>query len=379
MRPLQIISSSFAIAATLAICARVSAKESDQYTVPPEPLADIGPEVQQIITDELTRILDETNARLAMHRARAKALPPGEPRQWNEQQAELLSSREHMAARLFDSLGDGFPETELERRIREREFAAQPALHEISCGESVYCDVIAARPLISVGVVPTVNCFGIYTGIDKLGHMLQQGHEYFRTYSKSMRRDETSAQAIDKAVRHGISQERGIYGYLPSGSYSNADLASNLAGLMLYRNLTEEIDLVGVRRPAILRFDDAGLWQFNPAAGPQFIRPFITEHFNEAMNPPELDWAIRDGVRDQIASRVEDWLEFHHTTAVRERGRVTRLKQWRGMEYGHSGDDKVILISDVADAASSLGAARLDSPLPAGPGSAPGGDPSRER
>jgi hypothetical protein len=78
--------------------------------------------------------------------------------------------------------------------------------------------------------------------------------------------------------------ERTYFGLLISGVYSNADLYANYAGMKFYRGLTDPI-AIGERR---IRGRCSQGWQVadrRRVFTHNLLKPFITDHLNEALNP----------------------------------------------------------------------------------------------
>lgn len=322
-----------------------AAMEADQFTIPPQPLADTGPEVQAMVKAVIERLVNECNVEARAHLDRADELPAkSQERQWRLEQAGELLSERHLARQIRDALGKGFPKSKIEHMISDATFAAQPAVFELTCEQSIFKDSGLARPLLLVGMVPTVNLFGVYQGTDKLGHFFEEGYEYSDIYLAEMRRGRSEEHALKAAIRHGVDEERGVYGYIPSGAYSNADLAANYAGFIFYLNLTRPVIIGRLTRPPILLNDGRG-WRFNNSVGEDLLRPFISDHFDEAMNPAVYDWTMRDSIRNEVRARADRWLAFHHSTCEAEAPRLMQLRTWYGADYGHADDGDLITIA----------------------------------
>jgi hypothetical protein len=115
------------------------------------------------------------------------------------------------------------------------------------------------------------------------------------------RRDLISLCALSAAVlialQLGISHWFYLYlvwffGLTMVGVYSNADMAANYAGLKFYLNLARPVVVNGRRLPPML-VKRQDLWELNPALPANFLRPFITDHLNEAMNPSLYTGVLR--------------------------------------------------------------------------------------
>ena len=83
------------------------------------------------------------------------------------------------------------------------------------------------------------------------------------------------------------------------------------------------------------------------AAGSDPLRPFVTDHLNESMNPCRYAWMFRDHVRAAAAARGRSWVAFYWTTRAAEATRARALSTWDGEAYGHSGFDHVFTAADV--------------------------------
>jgi hypothetical protein len=184
-------------------------------------------------------------------------------------------------------------------------------------------------------------------GVDKLGHVFQHGYHYYEEYRRAEGDGANDARATTRAVKMGVEQERGFYGEVMTGVYSNADLAANLAGLKFYLNLTRPVGVGSEKIAALLVRDRSGNWCFNPARRPdQQLRLLVNDTFNEALNPSRFQGVLRDTVRDRLRRRAERLLEFYETTPERERRRVVELSTWHGEKYGHSGFARLVTIAD---------------------------------
>ena len=184
----------------------LDALETDQFTLPNQPLPDIGPEV---------------SARLATLILEVVGL---------QERAVLDEAR--IADELHHRLSKGGPlKSELERFI-DKELPSSARFNP-SLGRSIYRGVLLPVPGALLMRAPTVKVFGYELGADKLGHFTQEGYEYYKLYQRS-----PGPEGLRRAVAHGVRQEHTFYGTAVSGVYSNADLVANLAGLKFFLNLT---------------------------------------------------------------------------------------------------------------------------------------------
>lgn len=93
---------------------------------------------------------------------------------------------------------------------------------------------------------PIIQTAGVLIGIDKLGHFLAQGFQYYEHYRSLSPR--MPANARYHAIReHGHRQELGQLGVATGGVYSFADLASNWDGMTFFLALFDDVDVEGAR------------------------------------------------------------------------------------------------------------------------------------
>lgn len=78
---------------------------------------------------------------------------------------------------------------------------------------------------------PTMLINGIYVGSDKLGHFLQQGHEYYKIAKTR------GKKGIEAAEKYGLGTEKGGFGLKTTGVLSHGDLEANRQGLKFYQQL----------------------------------------------------------------------------------------------------------------------------------------------
>lgn len=101
----------------------------------------------------------------------------------------------------------------------------------VTRAESLVADfpLWAGRVASIFGFGPTINVGGVYFGTDKIGHFFSQGRKFYGRFRA------TGDEA--KAVRRSILTEKGLFGRLTTGVYSNADLVANYEGYRFYRSL----------------------------------------------------------------------------------------------------------------------------------------------
>ena len=332
---------------------RVVALETDQFTVPDRPLADIGPEMDLYVASTVWDVAQKLSARATAEdrEAASDAFPFFGA--YHRSLAARYRGADLLAKRVYDVLaGPGLPECKIEQWVRTHPFRAAgrdgagQALFNLSLAQCVYGDSLFSKPPLLAYVSPTVNVHGAYVGVDKFGHLFQQGYDYYEEYRSARDDGDDEEHAAARAVRSGVGGERGIFGEALTGVYSNADLAANYAGLKFYLNLTRPVRIGDAFLPPLLLRDAAGNWCFNPDRRPAgLLRPFVDEHLNEALNPSRFEPVLRETVRENLRGRSERLLEFYGTTPQRERRRMEELATWHGENYGHS-DRGLVTIAD---------------------------------
>jgi len=318
----------FLAALALALAAGVGAPgaqatETDQFTLPPKPLDDLGPDMGAVVLAAVRAGVAELNERLAQRRS----LNP---------RAELEPSDERkLATRVYEETGVGTPEATMERILRYGNYGTRNVRFTPSYFDTIYVGAFSPYPLAHITTdCPTIRLYGIDLGTDKPGHIFQQGYEYYNSYEDARAGGADEQAALAKVVGYGILTEKGLYGIALTGVYSNGDLAGNYAGLKFYLNLFHEIRIGETTLPPIVR-RDGDRYAIDPARDDNDImRPYITEHLNEAFNPSRPVFSverIRGHVRERCAAwkaRVPEFSEAWY------RAHLERNRTWFGENYG---------------------------------------------
>jgi hypothetical protein len=204
------------------------------------------------------------------------------------------------------------------------------------------------RALSMVGQAGTVRAFGTYFGTDKILHFHQVGYNYYKRYHSLLRKGYTPEVARQNVIKHfstsGVFSEATVFGTLLTGVYSNGDLASDYAGLKFYLNLTERVRLMGEEKPPLV-VRSGEFWRLNDHVRPQsgWFRPFITDHWNEALNPCLYDFTMRSSIRRIVRSRASHIIDFYTLRDGRPNDPVyfenlaQTLTTYYGESYGHAG------------------------------------------
>jgi hypothetical protein len=336
----------------------ILAFETDQFNLPPKPLGDIGDEVSEYAEENVRAAISKLNAEIqarlaclenpANKTSAAKELKIkcGSP-EADRARLAYLRSDEAVAREVFKLLGDGIiPFTKSGTWMETHRFRAQPARFKADYGKSIY----ALVPTNYLTISPTVKLYGAEFGTDKIAHFFQQGWDYYKIYNRAVARGATPDEALKKAVRWGQMTERTFYGTLVSGVYSNADLCANLVGLKFYQGLTSEIKIAGETRPAILIVKN-GFWTVNENADLRriLIKPFLTDHLNEALNPSIYVKGLRSFVRKTVRKRAcEHWRARFPEYLQADFAETSRdLSKWDGEDYGFKPSENFITIAAV--------------------------------
>lgn len=351
---LQTIARLFLCAALLLQSIAAFAFETDQYNLPPKPLADIGDEVSDYAEQNLRKAVAKVNAEIF---ARQSCLENDAVKSKNvkcdvpdRERAKLkfLRSEEAVAREVFNLLGTGFPPfTKSGTWIESHRFDAQPARYKTSFPKSVYF----ASPTNYLTISSTVNLYGAQFGTDKIAHFFQQGYAYYKIYNRALAQGLAPDKAADRAIRWGQMTERTFYGTLVSGVYSNADLCANYVGMKFYQNLTQSIKIGDAMKPAVLRLAD-GIWTFDEKANLReiLIKPFVSSHLNEALNPSIFTdlFGFRSSVRRAVKKQsCRQWRNQYPNLSAENLSETSRLlKLWNGEDYGFTDSRHFVTIAD---------------------------------
>jgi hypothetical protein len=332
---------------------RAAAFETDNFTFPLNTeLADLGPFLEAAHTIALEEAVGEVNARIEKAlritdaSARTKAL-----------------ERLHRPQALVDALLPkfGFPlfeDTQFERAIsgkwgRETYPGKRVSYQNYWMQASTYCP-LDVRWLSIVSQSHTVKAFGVYFGTDKIVHFHAVGASYYNKYFGLLKDGLPEKEAWQKVTKFYASQslwsERSLFGSVLTGVYSNGDMAANTAGFKFFMNLTEKVALKGQdREPLVVRC--GVFWRLNQHVriGSGWFAPFISDHWNEALNPSQFDICRRFLVRRFLRSHAERIVRFYTDQDGRPNdpayfvNLASELSTYYGEPYGHSRDVEHLL------------------------------------
>src|SRR5688500_4707514 len=332
----------------LAASGRVLAHETDQVTVPlGREFADVGAYLTRWAYQAVEGGVRATNSKIK------NASDAG----WHDAAKEISESPDEIAASvnrqfpiallLIEGLDIKVRSAEWEARYPGRVVGYKPMIGVRKHAESLLDPFRAWQ-------CATLRAYGVWFGTDKVGHFTDMGMHYYRAYRTGIRAGLDDAAAMREPMRMGtrdfIMSERGLLGWKTAGAYSNADLCANFMGMMFYRNLTEPVMLHGEVRPPML-VKDGLYWKLSDRVRPDsdFFALFVSEHWDEALNPSWYIKGMRDGmrkgIRQHIAPTLERYADAHGNRRSKEwfEAKQDELTTYWGQNYGHDGDDRELL------------------------------------
>ena len=325
--------------------------ETDQYNLPPVPLADIGDEVSEYIEANLRAAVDKVNLDIGKGMACLES-PSSKNKTCGNREAEqkqlaYLRSNDALANEVYKALGDGtIFRSKFGKWVNSHDFRFGPSRYKTGYTDSIYI----ALPTNYLTISPTVNLFGAEFGSDKLEHFFQQGYRYYQIEREAAVKGDDADRAVLKAVKWGQMTERTYFGLLVSGVYSNADLYANYAGMKFYDGLTQPLTIGGATRPALV-VQENGRWQMNDAAvlRNSLLKPFISDHLNEALNPSGYAFTIYSSVRRMVRKTAcLDWRKHYpDLTAKALDQKSADLELWNDEDYGNMPKGRLVRLSDV--------------------------------
>lgn len=325
--------------------------ETDQYNLPPKPLADIGTEVSDHVELKLRIAIEKVNAEILARQQclaeESEGRRSGGCASRNDEllRLEYLHSEDAIAHAAFKQLGGGVPPfTSMGTWMDSHDFLSQPARYRTSFHKSIFI----LNPGVALTVSPTVNLYGSEFGTDKIAHIFQQGYTYYKIYRRALAEGATPAEATARAVRWGQQSERTFYGTLVAGVYSNGDLAANYAGLKFYLGLTTP-SVIDNKTRAVVEMRN-GIWKFTADSREALVKPFISDHLNEALNPSIFSkllgwrWYIKRAVKQRSCQQWRDRYPALSQRGLEERSNALRL--WHGEEYGFTDSEGFVTIAN---------------------------------
>lgn len=310
---------------------KTQAEETDQFTLPPGQLVDIGPTVSRRLFDVLEKAMARTNLEI-------QALTP--KAQTNSRAASQLARRRsdaYIIGLIYAETGVGLPESTFERWLRWGHLPedVQPMRFNATWPwQSVYWLVFSQCPGSLIFLSPTINMYGYYLGTDKIGHFFQQGQGYYDIYMHALAKGKSAEQAHATMVRHGQHQEDSFFGTLLNGVYSNGDLAANYSGWKFYMNLAHTVHIGEQTLPPMIVLKD-NQWTFARRINKDnLLKPYINNTLNEAWNPCHYLF-MPSVIRRNIKRRCATWIHRKGLTHDIVQAKLTETSRWKGEDYGH--------------------------------------------
>lgn len=315
--------------------------ETDQFNLPPTPLADIGEEVSEYVSGILTATVNEVNAEIdrleKCLEVRAKGCPKTDV--IGKTLTELRSPESFAKAFYEHIAGDNFMTTKFGKWMNSHNFRSQPARYKAPYKESIYI----LNPFNYATLSPTVRLYGHEFGIDKLEHLFQQGYQYYKIYQEEIAKGSSTEAATEKAIKWGQKTERTYYGLMTSGVFSNADLFANYAGIKFYQGLTHSNGF------GILLLK-GGKWHMDKDdLEERLLKPFIADHMNEALNPSSYRFTLIRSVRRSVSKYAcPDWrLVRSDNGPERVIPQSSSIRYWNGIDYGYVEPSRFASITEI--------------------------------
>lgn len=295
------------------------AEETDQFTLPPAALEDVGPAVSSRLYKILEEIVIKTNMDIRMLQSRAKTSRHA------ASQLALRLKGAYIANSVYARTGPGFP----------RWLRGQPlSQYKVRAWDNVYWLVFSQSPLSFIGLAPTINMYQHYFGTDKLGHFFMQGHTYFTLYHFFLRTTHSAEKAHHAMITYGQILEHTYLGTLVNGVYSNGDLSANYAGWKFYMNLTQSIKIGRKTIAPILIFKNNHWMISSKHHKNTLLKPYISNHLNEALNPSHYAFMI-GRLRSNVKKRCSAWVEDERFNLQKIENTLKETHLWYGEHYGH--------------------------------------------
>lgn len=317
----------------LSVCGtqETQAEETDQFTLPPSELVDIGPTVSRRLFEVLENAMVQTNLEIQ------ELIPKAQNNRKAALQLALRSSDAYIIDLIYKKTGVGLPESTFERWLRWSRFPKQlqpMRFNGIWPWKTVYWLVFSQCPGSLIFLSPTINMYGHYFGTDKIGHFFQQGKGYYKIYMRYLATGKSAEQAHAAIIVHGQRQEDGFFGTLLNGVYSNGDLSGNYAGWKFYMNLAHTVQIGDLMLPPIIVLN-GNKWEFAQNIDKDnLLKPYINDNLNEAWNPSHY-FFMRSFIHRNIKKRCANWIQRIGITHEIVQAKFTETNRWRGEDYGH--------------------------------------------
>lgn len=364
-----------ALAWLVAVAASAPAHETDQYTLPVgREFADMRAHYSRDVLDKLQVAVDQTNARIRDSLREGRATAETLRRQSPDAIERALYARFPSVINHVETLEFGLRGAGVRAEYPGLVVAHMPWIwiyHHPAL-------IIDPTKLVRLGRCSTVMIDGVLLGNDKYVHFVHMGHIYYRKYRDELAAGKTPQEATAACIALGTGgnlflSEGTLLGMITTGVWSNADLAADYAGLKFFLNLTEEVRVRGEPKPPILE-RDGHYWRIpdRVRVDSDFFTAFVSDHWNEALNPNTYQFGMDNFVRDAVRPLCDEVVAWYVDRRGRSRPKEAFLKIARelstyyGEPYGYRGEpDQLVSIATACFPAGSDG--------PPGGGLVPGG------
>lgn len=323
------------------------AHETDNFRLPLDvELADLGDYLEAVHTRALEIAVTRVNADIETAIAlRDDGTRTYRLRRLHDPLALVKEFLDQFSHPMFEDSG---LEDALDGKWARQKFAGrETAYQDLKMNFSAHA-TLDPRRLMMLTQSRTVKAFGVYFGTDKIVHFHHLGEAYYRMYrglrDTGLGREEAYQAVVQHYQSDGILSEENIFGTFSTGIFSNADLAVNHVGFRFFENLTEPVVLKGERRePLVVR--SGVFWRLNRHVRPRsgWLAAFVSDHWNEALNPNLYTPSMRPGIRKVLEERAGTIVEFYTKKDARPNdpayfeGLARELATYFGEDYGHSG------------------------------------------
>jgi len=329
------------------------APETDNFYLPLDTeMADLGPYLEAVHTLALEKAVTTVNSRIEIalgikdDQLRAKLL-------------QRCHDPDTLAAAFMNEFSHSYFESTMVEHALKSKSARTAFPGQLTFQKNVWLNFSAHLPLeprqiLMLAQCATVKAYGVYFGTDKLVHFHSVGWSYYKVYRSHLKAGCPPEEAVRKVVhrysRADLLAETTLFGMIATGIYSNADLASNLAGMKFFINLTERVELKDkVLDPLVVRCGE--FWQLNQHVRPRsgWLASFVSDHWNEALNPSFYEFTMRPGIRRVLHTRAKHIIEFYTVKDGRPDdpayfdNLARELSTYYGEPYGHSGDFHLLM------------------------------------
>lgn len=301
-----------------------NAEETEQFTLPPKELLDVGPIVSQQLSQTLEKIVAQVNAEIET------LLPLEKESKRARRKLALLREGLYFSDLVYRKGGPGFPKWLDLSHLPD--YRNTVIYKETRPWKTVYWLAFSQSPFSLIGLSPTIHLYDYYFGTDKLGHFFMQGHTYYKIYTYLTAHGKSPARAQEILVTYGQILEHTYLGRLVNGVYSNGDLSANFAGWKFYMNLTQAIKIGDTILPPILVLR-GDRWEFQRDKE-NLLKPYLSDHLNEALNPSYYTFT-RNQIQREVQKRCADWIHQKGITKEIIEAKLRETSLWHGEQYGH--------------------------------------------